>query len=290
MGGTTITAGGDGSTPWGDGPSPELPVSLPGPPDLRALFHEAHGGVHGVGVGGGKGACRHGKCHCLHVPDRKRQYWEGGGGFGAKALRCCCSRGRGRRQSTSRHSRRSTKAAVLAQNLWFSIGGGSWHQHMKDPHGNNLRCECGVQILCDGGVPRSSTGAQSACGLDFTGLAQHWQQPPFLPLAWERTIPRTTGTWSAVHFRYTPGHVSDELPRGTRVRPGLPCPVFKGPGWGGGQSQCFYWSVHLGPGHGRPRMEAVPPWPIPNGERETVQWAHTGGGQTFNFCNTTRTT
>ena len=42
----------------------------------------------------------------------------------------------------------------------FLLGGGSWHQHMKDPHGNNL--QCGLQALCHSGTPHSATCAQTA--------------------------------------------------------------------------------------------------------------------------------
>ena len=45
---------------------------------------------------------------------------------------------------------------LLAHRFCFSIGGGSWHQHMKDPHGNDL--QCGVQALCHNGAPRVCVG------------------------------------------------------------------------------------------------------------------------------------
>ena len=52
------------------------------------------------------------------------------------------------------------QAAVLAHRFRFSIGGGSRHQRIMGPRGNTL--QCGAQTLCHGGVPRGSTGAQTA--------------------------------------------------------------------------------------------------------------------------------
>ena len=61
----------------------------------------------------------------------------GGGGEGVKALRCCCSPGSRRRHSTSRHSRRSTKAAAWAHGLFCSIGGGASSPTHEGPHGQS---------------------------------------------------------------------------------------------------------------------------------------------------------
>ena len=102
------------------------------------------------------------------------------------------------------------QAAVLAHRFCFLIGGGSWHQHIKDLHGINLHC--GVSALCHGGVPHSSTQVQTAVrsGLGqactaLTTAATVWKQL----LASKQTIPRTAGICSAVHCSNTPGYATD---------------------------------------------------------------------------------
>ena len=91
-----------------------------------------------------------------------------------KALQTCCSLGRRQRQSTYHHSRGSRlglpslrptwvlkihQAAVLAHRFCFSFSGGSWQQHIKDPHGNNLHC--GVQAL--GGAAERPAALHERC-------------------------------------------------------------------------------------------------------------------------------
>ena len=83
-----------------------------------------------------------------------------GGGGCEKALRCGCSPGSWRRLIDFSLLTKIHQAPVLAHRFCFCIGGGLWHQQIKDPYGNNL--QCGVQALCHGGVPRCSTGAQTA--------------------------------------------------------------------------------------------------------------------------------
>uniref|UniRef100_A0A7S4D3S7 Uncharacterized protein n=1 Tax=Eutreptiella gymnastica TaxID=73025 RepID=A0A7S4D3S7_9EUGL len=52
------------------------------------------------------------------------------------------------------------QAAVLTHRFCSSMVAGRGTNTLKDPQGNNLRC--GVQTLCYGGVPRSSTGGPTA--------------------------------------------------------------------------------------------------------------------------------
>ena len=56
------------------------------------------------------------------------------------------------RQSTSRHSRRSTKAVVLAHHLCFSVAGRGTNT-LKDPRHNNLQCSVFGQGIFHAGVP-----------------------------------------------------------------------------------------------------------------------------------------
>ena len=91
------------------------------------------------------------------APNGQKQRRGMGGG---KALSCCCSPGRWWRSLASRHALTKIHQVAVLAHFRFSIGGGSRHQHNKDPHGNTV--PGGVQTLWRGGVPCSSTGAQTA--------------------------------------------------------------------------------------------------------------------------------
>ena len=99
------------------------------------------------------------------------------------------------------------QAATLLHNFCSSKVLG----RMENPHRNHLQCKNAII----GGVPHSSTGVQTGASLDFTRLARHQQQLPFLLLAWEQTITCTTSICSAVDGSHTPGYASDEPPWGT---------------------------------------------------------------------------
>ena len=113
---------------------------------------------------------------------------------GGRAQQIGCPPGSRRRQSTSRHSRRSRpgltsprltwvtkmppshQAAVLAHRFCFSIGGGSWHQHIKDPHGNNLQ-RCGQNSGAVFTSPSSHRQGTAPCPAS-TCLVAHRRHPP----------------------------------------------------------------------------------------------------------------
>ena len=83
-----------------------------------------------------------------------------GGGWG-KALKCGCSPG-----TWPSHSQRSTKPLC-----WPTVSGGLLHQHIKDPHNNNLHCR--VQTLCHGEYAAAQQEQKQRCGLNFTRVVRH---------------------------------------------------------------------------------------------------------------------
>ena len=71
-------------------------------------------------------------------------------------------------QSTARHSRRSPTAAVSAPRFRLSIGCGSWHQHIEDPHGPRSAVQSAHTLSATAHCPAALQERKQRCSLAFT--------------------------------------------------------------------------------------------------------------------------